>query len=224
MPKSELAATVPELYLVSPDGWSTSRLLAACEPALLAGASWLQYRDKSNDPVRRLEQARELVGLARQCKARIIINDDVQLAQACGADGVHLGEHDGDLQAARTHLGPTAIIGVSCYNDLLRARDAAAGGANYLAFGAFFPSSTKPTARHASPDILTAARTLGVPLCAIGGISSANAADLVAAGADLIAVVSAVFDAADPAQATQGLVERLRSGWALRKTTRQIAH
>ena len=126
-----------------------------------------------------------------------IVNDDVRLAREVGADGVHLGEHDGDIAAARVLLGDDAIIGVSCYDDLQRARDAATAGADYIAFGAFFPSSTKPNARRASPDLLRNSATFGLPRVAIGGIAPDNARSLVAAGADLVAVISGVFDAPD---------------------------
>jgi thiamine-phosphate pyrophosphorylase len=214
----------PTLYLVTPDGWPTAKLLPHCEQALAAGARWIQYRDKSVDPQRRIEQAKALLQLVRRQQAKLIINDDVELALACGADGVHLGEHDTELSPARQRLGPTAIIGVSCYDQLHRARTAAVAGASYLAFGAFFPSSTKPTARHADITLLAAARRLNLPLCAIGGITAARAQDLVQAGADIIAVVSAVFDDTDPAQATERFVKAMARGWALRNTTRQIAH
>lgn len=216
--------TAPQLYLLTPDGAPTTTLLQSCESALGAGAGWLQYRDKSNDHSRRAEQATALRVLTRHHGAVLIINDDVQLARACDADGVHLGEHDDDPAAARALLGAAAIIGVSCYDQFPRARTAAAAGASYLAFGAFFPSATKPATRRARPEILTAAGTLGLPLCAIGGIEAANAAPLVSAGADLIAVVNAVFAAPDPAQATGDLLEAMSRGWALRNATRQMPH
>ena len=127
-----------------------------------------------------------------------IVNDDARLAHALHADGVHLGEHDGGIPEARTLLGDAAIIGISCYDDLQRARDAAAAGADYIAFGAFFPSPTKPNARRASPALLRDSADLGIPRVAIGGITPDNARPLVEAGADLIAVISGIFDAPDP--------------------------
>ena len=132
-----------------------------------------------------------------------LVNDDARLAHALDADGVHLGEHDGSIAEARALLGDTAIIGASCYDDLQRARDAAAAGADYIAFGAFFPSSTKPNARRAAPALLRASAALGLPRVAIGGITPDNARTLVDAGADLIAVISGVFDARDPVAAAR---------------------
>jgi thiamine-phosphate pyrophosphorylase len=202
-------------------------MLDACSASLQAGARWIQYRDKSADQQRRREQATALLQLVRQHRtqgARLLINDDVELALHCGADGVHLGEHDSTLAQARQRLGAQAIIGVSCYNQLERAREAARGDASYLAFGAFFPSPTKPQARRAGAELLHAARDLGRPLCAIGGITAQTSADLVQAGADLIAVVSEVFAAADPAQATRELLAAMASGWSRRNLARQIAH
>ncbi|HET6632119.1 MAG TPA: thiamine phosphate synthase [Rhodanobacteraceae bacterium] len=178
-------------------------LLAACEQALAGGARVLQYRDKTRDAARRLSEARDLAELCARRGAPLIINDDVALAAAAGASGVHLGEHDVDVASARALLGPGAIIGVSCYDDLDRARALAAAGADYLAFGAFFPSPTKPTARHATPDLLRRGRALGRPLVAIGGITPDNGAGLIAAGADCLAVISAVFAAPDVRVAAQ---------------------
>jgi thiamine-phosphate pyrophosphorylase len=120
-----------------------------------------------------------------------------------GAAGVHVGEHDASLAAARAALGPDAIVGVSCYDDATRAAMLAAAGADYLAFGSFFPSPTKPHARRASTDLLSTAARHGLPRVAIGGITADNAGPLVAAGADLLAVISAVFDAPDPARAVR---------------------
>jgi thiamine-phosphate pyrophosphorylase len=172
-------------------------LLAVARAALKGGAALLQYRDKTHDAARR---SREVGALKRICEAfdvPLIVNDDVALAHACGAAGVHLGEDDKGIAEARAVLGPGAIIGVSCYDSLQRARDAAAAGADYLAFGAFFPSSTKPGARHATPGMLRDARELRLPLVAIGGVTPDNGGSLIAAGADYLAVVSGVFGARD---------------------------
>ena len=133
----------------------------------------------------------------------LIINDDAALAQQVGADGVHLGEDDGEVAAARALLGASAIIGVSCYDEIERARAAAAAGANYVAFGAFFPTATKVTTRRATPALLHEAAALGLPRVAIGGITPSQVPELVTAGADLIAVVSGVYAAADPVAAVQ---------------------
>ena len=128
---------------------------------------------------------------------------DPQLAAQVDADGVHLGEHDGGIAAARAMLGPGRLIGASCYDSLQRARSAAAAGADYVAFGAFHPSPSKPGARRASPDLLRDSAGIGLPRVAIGGITPDNARPLVAAGAELIAVISGVFDAPDPVAAAR---------------------
>ncbi|HET7932149.1 MAG TPA: thiamine phosphate synthase [Rhodanobacteraceae bacterium] len=172
-------------------------LLAAVRAALEGGAAMLQYRDKTDDHTRRLAEARELAALTGEFGAPLIINDDVGLALASGAQGVHLGEDDTGIATARTALGSAAIIGVSCYDSLQRARDAAAAGASYLAFGAFFPTTTKTVTRRATPALLREARALGLPLVAIGGITPDNGGPLIAAGADFLAVVSALFGASD---------------------------
>ena len=178
-------------------------LLAACDAALRGGAALLQYRDKSADRVRRHDEAAALAALCARHGVPLIVNDDVELAVAVGAAGVHLGEDDVDIAVARACLGERAIIGVSCYDSLERAQTLAREGADYLAFGAFFPSPTKPTARHATPGLLRAAKPLGLPLVAIGGITPDNAPGLIAAGADFVAAISGVFGAADPATATR---------------------
>jgi thiamine-phosphate pyrophosphorylase len=136
-----------------------------------------------------------LAALCANHRVPLIVNDDVDLAAAIGAAGVHLGKDDADIAAARSRLGSGAIIGVSCYDSLERARDLA--GADYLAFGAFFVSPTKPSARRAAPDLLHAARAFGKPLVAIGGITPDNAPALVAAGADFVAAISGVFGQSD---------------------------
>jgi thiamine-phosphate pyrophosphorylase len=190
------------LYLITPDDIDTLRLLERVD-AVLEYAAVLQYRNKTATPMVRREQAEALRALCASHGVGLIVNDDLLLAEAIAADGVHLGEHDGDPRAARERLGPDAIIGVSCYADLDRARAAAAQGASYIAFGAFFPSPTKPLARHASLDLLRESAGLGLARVAIGGITADNASLVVAAGADLIAVISGVFDATDPAAAAR---------------------
>lgn len=172
-------------------------LLRVVRAALEGGTTMLQYRDKTHDTARRLREACALSELCSEFGVPLIINDDVGLAHASGAAGVHLGEDDNGVAEARAELGDDAIIGVSCYDSLQRAREAAAAGADYLAFGAFFPSTTKPGARHAKPDLLREARGFGLPLVAIGGITPENGAALITAGADCLAVVSAVFGARD---------------------------
>ena len=183
------------LYAITPDGLPEATLLAKAEAVLAGGAAVLQLRDKSDDAARRLRLAQALAALCRRFGARFIVNDDLALALAAGADGLHLGVDDGDLLAARRALPPGAILGASCYADIELARRAVAAGADYVAFGAVHPSSTKPLAVRAPLSLLGRARAeLGVPVCAIGGITLANAAEIVAAGADLIAVVSDLFD------------------------------
>ncbi len=176
-------------------------LAEACEAALRGGAAMLQYRDKTTDHARRLAEATALAKLCQRHAVPFIINDDVALAADINAAGVHLGEGDVDIATARRRLGADAIIGASCYDSLDRASELVRAGANYLAFGAFFPSPTKPHARHATPELLRAASLLGAPLVAIGGITADNAQKLIEAGADFVAVVSAVFGATDPAAA-----------------------
>ena len=186
-------------------------LFAVVEAALRGGAMMLQYRDKTPDAQRRKAEATRLAELCAQWQVPLIVNDDVELAQSVAAAGVHLGEDDGDLAAARVRLGADAIIGVSCYDSLARARELANAGADYLAFGAFHPSPTKPEARRATPGLLRDARALGVPLVAIGGITSDNARPLIDAGADFVAVVSGVFGAADPRMAAEAYTKIFRT-------------
>ena len=190
------------LYLITPDDPDPLRLLARVQP-LLPFASCLQLRNKAM-PAATLRDAGALLRDAcRGADVPFIVNDDAALAAELGADGVHLGQDDGDIIAARALLGDAAIIGASCYDDIERARSLAAQGADYIAFGAFFPSTTKPHARRASLQLLRDSAHLRLPRVAIGGITPDNAPSLVAAGADLIAVISGVFDAPDPVAAAR---------------------
>jgi thiamine-phosphate pyrophosphorylase len=191
------------LYAITPDEPDTARLLARCEPVLAAGAGWLQYRNKAASPELRRAQVQALMPLCRNHGAALIVNDDWRLAAELGADGAHLGEDDGELRAARSALGPRAILGASCYDRLDLAESAAAAGASYIAFGSFFASPTKPGARRARPELLTRSSHLRLPRVAIGGITPDNAPSLIAAGADWLAVISGVFDAPDPAAAVR---------------------
>jgi thiamine-phosphate pyrophosphorylase len=188
---------ITDARLQSPDA-----LYQRVSLAIDGGASIIQYRDKSADRRLRLEQARALVELCRARGARLIVNDDVALAATCGADGVHLGRDDTSLSVARQRLGDTAIIGVSCYNSLELAEAAAGQGADYLAFGRFFPSQTKPDAVQADLELIREAkRRWALPIAAIGGITADNATALLSAGADMLAVVQGVFAAADVREA-----------------------
>ena len=191
------------LYAIT-DG-PRSDLIEVCTAAIAGGAAMLQYRDKTRDDARRREEAAALSSLCAKSGIPLIVNDDVELAAAVGAAGVHLGEDDADIASTRARLGPNAIIGASCYDSLGRARELAASGADYLAFGAFFPSPTKPHARAATLQLLRDARALNLPLVAIGGITAANGAASIDAGADFLAVISAVFGARDVREAARGL-------------------
>ena len=186
------------LYAITPDEPDTLELLRKVRLVLLGGARLLQYRNKAADKAVRLEQARALRELTHEFVVPLIINDDVMLAQRVAADGVHLGGSDGNLADARAVLGSGKLIGMSCYNRLALAREAVSRGADYVAFGSFFASTVKPDAVAAAPDLLRQARReIAVPLVAIGGITVDNGALLLEAGADALAVISAVFGAKD---------------------------
>lgn len=200
-------AAIKGLYLITPDEADTARLLARTAPLLAAGATWLQYRNKTAGDALRHQQATALQTLCAEAAVPLIVNDDVRLAKSVGAAGVHLGEDDGDIAAARGLLGAQAIIGASCYDSLDLAEAAVAGGADYVAFGAFFPSRSKTGTRQATMDLMLQAASLGVPRVAIGGITPDNARSLVEAGADLVAVISGVYDAADPVAAVHAYLQ-----------------
>jgi thiamine-phosphate pyrophosphorylase len=182
------------LYAITPDSADTGALLHKVEQALKSGVAMLQYRNKMLSKDKRLLQAKELAPLARGYGVPLIVNDDVEIALAVGANGVHLGKDDGDLAAARSKL-PGKILGASCYDDLEKAKAAVRAGAHYVAFGSVFPSPTKPEAVRAPLSLFQT--KLGIPLCAIGGITLENAPKLIAAGASLLAVISDLFDAPD---------------------------
>ena len=185
------------LYVLTPDRSDTATLCAEVAAALRGGAVLLQFRNKQADATLRRAQAQALLPICESFGVPMLVNDDVGIARELGAGGVHLGEHDARIAPARLALGPDAIVGASCYDDLARAERAAAAGASYLAFGAFHPSSTKPHARRAMPSLLSAAAGFGLPRVAIGGLTADNARPLIEAGADLLAVISAVFDQPD---------------------------
>ncbi len=187
------------LYAVTPDSSDQKSLLVQARACIAGGAQVLQYRNKQH---LNADTASALAQLCQQHDIPLIINDHVGLAKL--ADGVHLGKDDGDIASARRELGPDKIIGVSCYNDLQRALDAELAGADYVAFGSMFASDTKPHAPRASLELLQQAKTrLRIPIVAIGGITLHNAPALIDAGADALAVINAVFGAADIAQAAQ---------------------
>jgi len=186
------------LYAITPDEQNTVELLRKVRLALLGGARVLQYRNKTADTAVRLEQARALRELTIEFDVPLIINDEVMLARAIGADGVHLGGSDGSVAGAREVLGSDKLIGMSCYNRLALAHEAVGMGVDYVAFGSFFGSAVKPDAASATPDLLRhAQREISVPLVAIGGITVRNGAQLLEAGANALAVISALFGASD---------------------------
>ncbi|MCK9607141.1 MAG: thiamine phosphate synthase [Methylomonas sp.] len=182
------------LYAITqPEHKSLEQVLREVEAALKGGAGVIQYRDKQ--PLDAEGLARQLLTLCHAYQAPLLINDSVELSLKVGADGVHLGRDDGDIAEARHQLGANAIIGVSCYNDVNKAGVAAEHGADYVAFGRFFPSGSKPLAAPADPATLTQAKQLlNLPIVAIGGILPENGGQLIAAGADLLAVIGGVFD------------------------------
>jgi thiamine-phosphate pyrophosphorylase len=195
------------LYAITPDETDTQRLYERVDPVLDAGGiALLQYRNKYADAALRLDQALMLRLLCECYGVPLIINDDIPLAKAIAANGVHLGEHDGDIAAARATLDSNAIIGASCYDSLNRAQLLAKAGADYLAFGAFHPTATKPDAPLANPDLLREAKRFGLPLVAIGGIRPQNVRTLRDAGADLIAVIAGLWDAPNPVAAAQAYI------------------
>lgn len=187
------------LYAVADRHWlSEDRFAPAVRDALAGGARIIQYRDKSSAPAVREAIARSLADLCHEHTALFLVNDEPSLARAVGADGVHLGAGDMAIAEARALLGPAAVIGVSCYNDLDRARAAERAGADYVAFGRFFPSRTKPQAVPADIGLLRQARAaLRVPIVAIGGITPDNGGSLIDAGADALAVIEGVFGQPD---------------------------
>jgi len=191
-------ATISGLYALTPDLLDTDELIARVTAAIAGGAAALQYRNKIASPPLRRAQALALRDLCAAQGTIFIVNDDVNLAYAVDADGVHLGRDDVPLPRARQRLGSTAIIGASCYDSLELAAAAVAGGADYVAFGSFFPSTIKPDAARVEASLLTAAKVRwNVATVAIGGITPATAPALIAAGADALAVMTAVFDAPD---------------------------
>lgn len=186
------------LYAVTPDDRLLPRLGALVEAVLAGGARLVQYRNKQAPLPLRRAQATELLRLCRAYGARLVVNDDVWLAVEIGADGAHIGVDDLDLRTAREALGPRRILGVSCYADLGRVEAAARGGADYVGIGSMFPSTTKPGAVAATTEMLAdARRRVDIPVAAIGGITVRNAPRVIAAGADMVAVVSDLFNAMD---------------------------
>jgi thiamine-phosphate pyrophosphorylase len=194
------------LYAVTPDRADSEVLLRHVAAVLQARPAALQYRNKSASPAQRRAEARALAGMCRRHGVPLIVNDDVELAVEVDAAGAHLGRDDTALAAARARLG-AKLLGASCYDSLAKARTAVAQGASYVAFGSVFPSPTKPAAVRAPLELFGTARALGVPLVAIGGITLENAPAVIAAGADCVAVISALFDAPDPGAAARAFAQ-----------------
>ena len=186
------------LYAVTPDEPDIGSLARKVRKALAGGARILQYRNKSANAALRREQGTALLALCREARIPFVINDDLDLARAIGADGLHLGRDDVSIAAARAQLGEDKLLGVSCYDRLELALAAGEAGADYVAFGSAFPSSTKPEATRAPLSLYREARArLDLPIVAIGGITTENALNVIEAGADAVAVISALFDSPD---------------------------
>jgi len=195
---------VSGLYAITPDEADTVELLRKVRLALLGGARMVQYRNKTAAAALHLKQAEALRELTREFAVPLIVNDDVALARQVDADGVHLGGADGGVADARALLGSGRLIGVSCYNRLALAHEAVRQGADYVAFGSFFSSTVKPQAVAATPELLRRSRReLYVPIVAIGGITAQNGDQLLEAGADALAVISALWNAPDIEQAAR---------------------
>lgn len=192
------------LYLVTPDWDDTERLLEASESALRGGAALLQYRHKTASPELRREQAQRLQSLCKRYGRPFIINDFVDLCLALDADGIHVGGTDMAVAQVRAAVGPGTIVGASCYGSLQLARDAAAAGASYVAFGGFYPSRVKKYEVTTPPAIVAEAkRELSQPVVVIGGMTQENAQPLVAQGTDMVAVISSVYMTEDPERAAR---------------------
>ena len=210
-------AAISGLYAVTPEAEDSAveqdRLFANVALVLEGGAQVLQYRCKGPDATFRVSQAQRLKVLCRQHGVTFIVNDDVELAAQVQADGVHLGREDAAIPVARARLGRSALIGASCYDDLMRAGAAVNAGADYLAFGSFFPSRVKPGAVRPSLDLLREARLRWrLPLVAIGGITAENASKVIEAGADAVAVITAVFSSSDPRGSARSIARLFDAG------------
>jgi len=199
------------LYAVTPDEPNTELLLSKVEAALQGGVSILQYRNKQANHKLQTQQARAILALCRQYQVPFIINDSIKLCLTLDADGVHLGADDGNLCEARARLGAHKILGASCYNRFDLAETAQKAGADYVAFGACFASSTKPHAPIASLDLFKCANEqLNIPTVAIGGVTLANATLAIAAGASSVAVINAIFNADDVKLAARQFTQLFR--------------
>ncbi len=213
-PPPRQAQPVPHgLYAITdPDLTPPESIVEKVRLVILGGARMVQYRDKTADRALRRRQAIALARLCNDYRIPLIINDDARLARAVGAHGVHLGMNDMTIAEARSILGDAAIIGASCYNDFTGAENAWRSGADYIAFGSFYPSLIKPQAVTADLELLRRGRrTLKIPVCAIGGITANNAASLIQAGASLVAVISGVFAQPNPRTAAHDIAVHFRA-------------
>jgi thiamine-phosphate pyrophosphorylase len=199
-----MRANMRGLYLVTPNWDDTDKLLDLTRQALQGGAALVQYRHKDASPSLRMEQAQALLHLCREHARPLVINDHVDLCMAIGADGVHVGGTDASVATVRAALGPSKIIGASCYGDFELARAAEANGASYVAFGGFYPSTVKKYAVTTQPGIVSRAKAeLSVPVVVIGGMTAANSRPLVELGADMVAAITSVYLAEAPQAAAQ---------------------
>ena len=209
------ATRLAGIYLLTPDSGARGfdSVLAVVEQSLDAGVRAVQYRDKTADDAQRLDRAYRLAALTRAAGALLIVNDSIDIAMRSGANGVHLGRDDGNVAHARRRL-PEQLLGVSCYNQLDRARDAIAAGADAVAFGSIFESVTKPATVRAPLALVSEARATWPQrrIIAIGGIDADNVATVAAAGAHAAAVLDAIFGAENPAQAVHELIRRFDQG------------
>lgn len=202
----------PNIYAITPAEENTTTLLAQVESAIKGGVRLIQYRDKSLSSSIRIEQAKALRSLCNKYNTLLLINDDIELAKICEADGVHLGQSDSTLLTAREYLGEKAIIGITCHDNLELAQKAVNEGADYISFGCFFPSKTKPNAKPAPLSVLTKAKEqFKLPIVAIGGITKENAQSLIEAGADLLAISAGLFNNPDIGQSSCEILSIINS-------------
>nr|WP_283443575.1 thiamine phosphate synthase [Noviherbaspirillum suwonense] len=203
---ANMQAALKGLYLVTPDWDDTDRLVSISEAGLKGGAALLQYRHKTASPSLRREQATALLALCRRQGKPFIINDYPELCVELDADGIHVGGTDASVAEVRRQVGPDRIVGSSCYGSLELAQSAQAAGASYVAFGGFYPSRIKKYEVSTPVDIVTRARqAVALPNVVIGGMTRENAVPLIAAGADMVAVISSVYFADDPEGAARAL-------------------
>ncbi len=186
------------LYAITPDQKNLSILSSQVESCIKGGAKLIQYRSKKLSKIVQKKQAKQIKIVCNSYNIPLIINDDIELCRNLDADGVHLGENDDSLLKARKLLGPSKIIGISCYNSIDRVKMAIDGGASYVALGACFPTKTKPNAPQVTIDLIKfVLKRFNIPLVAIGGIDNENVELLVKEGVKCVALINALFSAKD---------------------------